>query len=355
MSEFDVGLIGAGHISETHLKAWQRARGCRVTGIFDLDRESAQRRAERFGIDRVYDDLDAMLDAVQVVDICTPPATHAGLLRQAAERRLHILVEKPVVIWAAEWDELKPLFEASPGKLGVLHNLQFARSVQLAKKWVAKGRIGRVLRLTRRFLTSPQGDRMLVGDRHWSHRLPGGRWFETLPHELYLIHSFIGALDLTHVEALSSNGAPAGAPADEVQLTFAGDGAMATVHYSANCRINHRSLSLHGEEGIIYLDILGDSASIHAHGDASWRRAAGNSLLDAGSDLLQSVPDRMAYFTERLRGASPHFKLIQHYAGWLHGEKDSPTPLDEIEYVVRNSERVGRAIDQRLEALGGAR
>ncbi|MEM7049134.1 MAG: Gfo/Idh/MocA family oxidoreductase [Acidobacteriota bacterium] len=351
MDILKVGLIGAGHISETHLKAWHRSQGCQVTDIFDLNREMAEERARRFRIERVHDRLEDLLDKVQVVDICTPPSTHGDLLRQAAERGLHILIEKPMVIWASEWEELAPLFARSPGKLAVLHNLKYARSVQNAKKWVDQGRIGRILRLTRRFLTHPESDRMLVGDRHWSHRLPGGRWFETLPHELYLIHSFLGPLGLAHVDALQTAAAPPGAPADEVQLTFTGRDAIATVHYSASCRLNHRSMTLYGEKGIIDIDLLGDSVKVLSHGDAQWRRAAGGTLLDAGSELVQSVPDRMAYFGERLQGASPHFKLIQDFAGYLHDRNPSPTPMDEVEYVVRHCEEVGRAIDARLESL----
>ena len=45
---------------------------------------------------------------------------------------------------------------------------------------VCSSRFGEVIRVQREFLTHPTTDRMLVGSAHWSHSLPGGRWFETI-------------------------------------------------------------------------------------------------------------------------------------------------------------------------------
>jgi hypothetical protein len=38
--------------------------------------------------------------------------------------------------------------------------------------------------------------------------------------------------------------------------------------------------------------------------------------------------------------------IIEEFANYLDGVGSAPTPLEEIEYVVRNCDRIGRAIDQ---------
>lgn len=351
MSKQTVGIVGCGKISAAHLKAWSRLEGFAIGGVFDVNRQLADERAREFSVGRVFETLDQLIEACSIVDVCTPPQTHAVISRQVLASGRHLLIEKPVVTEVADWDSLVELVKRSPGKLAVIHNLKFAHSVRQAKQWVDQGRIGEVLRIQREFLTSATTDRMLVGDKHWSHKLPGGRWFETLPHELYLTHWFAGALELDHVSVIHTPKAPAGAPADEVVAVLRGDHALATVHFSANCEQNRRVFTVQGSHGQIVVDILGDQATLSTTQDAKWKRAVGQQLLHAGRTLLHAVPDRSRYGLERLRGASPHSRAIEAFALEVQGRGEPATPFEEIDYVVRNCDRIGRAIDQQLMAL----
>jgi predicted dehydrogenase len=340
-----VGLVGAGHISRTHLAAWARAEGCNVVAVHDRDRDAAAGRASRFGIPRVAERLDELIEACDVVDICTPPQSHAPIVEQVIAADRHLLIEKPVVTDLADWQRLLPEIERRRVSLGVVHNLKFGRGVQRALRWVAGGRIGRVLRLKHEFLTHPEADRMLVAERHWSHDLPGGRWFETLPHALYLTHAFAGALDLDHVAAFATAQAPSGAPVDEVAITLKGERCIATIDYSAHCRINRRRLTVEGTDGSIEVDLLGDSAVLHRGRDAKWKRPWTLGLREAADVLAQWLPDRLGYLLDRGAGGNPHARLIRDFALHLRGSGPNPTPLDEVDYVIRMSDSVGRRID----------
>ena len=345
MSSLRVGLVGAGHISRTHLAAWRRAAGCTVVGLHDRDRDAARVRADAFRIPSVAEDLDELIEACDVVDVCTPPQSHAQIALRVVEAGRHLLIEKPVVTELADWQQLRPEIERRRVSLGVVHNLKFGRGVQRALRWVAEGKIGRVLRLKREFLTHPEADRMLVAERHWSHDLPGGRWFETLPHALYLTHAFAGALGLDHVAAFATPEAPSGAPVDEVAITLRGHGCIATIDYSAHCQANRRRLTVEGTEGAIEIDVLGDSAVLHRGRDAKWKRPWTAGLWETGDVLAQWLPDRVGYLLDRARGGTPHSRLIQGFALHLQGAGPNPTPLDEVDYVIRMSDSVGRAID----------
>ena len=350
MTVMKVGLVGCGAIAPAHLRGWQRAEGFAIGGVFDLDRELAAKRAKEFGVERIYDRMEQLIDDCDVVDVCTPPQTHAKIARPILEAGRHLMIEKPVVIDVAEWDGLVAAVKRSAGKLAVIHNLKFAQSTRQAKAWVDEGRIGKILRIQREFLTSPSTDRMLVGDKHWSHRLPGGRWFETMPHELYLTHWFVGALELAGVAICSTPKAPPGAPADEVAITLRGPEALATIQFSANCESNRRVFTVQGSHGQIVVDILSDQASLITARDAKWKRAVGRPVLAAGQMLLRAVPDRSRYGWQHLRGESPHVRAIDSFARELRGEGEAATPFDEVDYVVRNCEQIGREIDRQVAA-----
>jgi predicted dehydrogenase len=347
-----VGVVGCGQISGAHLRAWKKTDGFAVAGVFDLNRELAQKRAAEYGVPRIFDTVDQLLAECDVVDVCTPPHTHARLARDVLAAGRHLLIEKPVVIEVTDWEGIVAAASSSTGKLAVIHNLKFAQGVRTAKQWVDQGRIGDVIRVQREFLTSAATDRMLVGDKHWSHKLPGGRWFETLPHELYLTHWFAGPLELASVAITHTERAPSGAPADEVAITLRGERALGTIHFSAHCEVNRRVFTVQGTHGHISVDILSDQASLVTIKDGKWKRAVGQPVLAAGQTLLGAVSDRSRYGLDRLRGESPHSRVIRAFAQYVRGHGDAPTPMDEIDYVVRHGDKIGRTIDAQLRAMG---
>jgi predicted dehydrogenase len=350
MSESSVGLVGCGVISKAHLAAWAKTPGFKVKGVFDTNREQADTRARQFGIGRIFEQLDHLIAECDVVDVCTPPSSHANIAQCALEHRRHIVMEKPMVTDIGDWHRLSKLATSAATRIAVIHNLKFAHSVRTAKRWLDEGRIGRLIRIQREFLTNPSTDRMLVGDSHWSHKLPGGRWFETLPHELYLTHWFAGPLELDSVTTQCSIDAPPGAPADEVMIAMRGNHCIATFHFSANCRENRRNIVLQGTEGRIVVDLLSDFANITSLKDSTWRRAVGRAIIEAGQTLVRGAGDRGRYGVQRVRGESPHCRIIQSLAKSLRGEGEEPTPLDEIDYVVINSDRIGKEIDRQVAA-----
>lgn len=354
MEKLKVGIVGCGVISGAHIKAWRKTETCRVEGVFDVGKELAEKRAKEFQISRVFENLDDLIEACDVVDICTPPHTHAEIAIKTVRAGKHLLIEKPLVTQIGEWDELQKEAERTQANITVIHNLKFSHSVQQAKKWIDEGRIGKVFSMARQFLTSPENDRMLVGNTHWSHKLPGGRWFETMPHELYLFHYLVGPLELKNVAALHTPKAPAGAPADEVLITMQNDECIATIQFSANCQMNKRMLYIYGTKGIITVDILSDYVFLTESSDAKWKRAVGLSAIDAGAALMRTIPDRSHYALRHGRGDTPHSNIITAFDRFIAGKGPAPTPMDEVDYVVRNCDRIGKEIDRQIGVAAAA-
>jgi len=346
----NIGIVGCGVISVTHLKAWSKVESARVRGVFDLNRPLAEKRSREFGSVEVYDELDRLIEDCDVLDVCTPPQTHAAIAMQVVEAGRHLLIEKPLVTSLDDWERLSELIARSPVNVAVVHNLKFVRSVQQAYSWVQEGKIGDVIAVSRQFLTNRTTDRMLDGRGHWSHQLPGGRWFETLPHELYLTHMFAGPLELSNVTAVRTENPPPGVHADEVLITLQGPRSIATVHYSGNCALNRRMLHVYGTAGMITVDLLSDAAHLSRIADSRSGRAVGRLFLEGAQTVRRMVPDRIGYAYRHAVGKPPHAAIIDAFSAYLDGQGPAPTPIEEVDYVVRNCDLIGRAIDSQVKA-----
>ena len=101
-----VGIVGCGLISEAHIKAWKKTPGFAVRGVIDTNTEQARKRAGEYQIETVYDRLDQLIAECDVVDVCTPPQSHAAIALQAVAGGRHLVMEKPVVTDVADWEKL---------------------------------------------------------------------------------------------------------------------------------------------------------------------------------------------------------------------------------------------------------
>ena len=350
MTQLTVGILGCGHIAPTHVRAWRKDPRFCVGGVFDLDRELASGLASRIADGVVFNSVEQLISESDVVDICTPPATHFPLIEAAIAERKHIVVEKPVVIDPEEWTRLLALLEHHPASFSVIHHMKFARAVRTARKWLDEGRLGRLLRIETYFSTHSDVDRMLGGKPHWSHGLPGGRWFETLPHNLYLTHYLAGPLRFDAVTATRTERAPGGVGADEIIVSLAGTETLATIHFSANCHHNYRWAVLIGSKGVVRIDLLSGALAFDRVPDSRATRVAGRLFLSALAALARAPADRALYLRDRAARWTPHARFVEHLGDHLCASSGPPTPMEEIQYTVENCYRIGAAIDDWVRA-----
>jgi myo-inositol 2-dehydrogenase/D-chiro-inositol 1-dehydrogenase len=92
-----IGFVGIGWIAGTHMDALSQLEDAQPVAFCDLDSERANRAAARFG-GRAYTDWRAMLGAepLDALYICLPPYAHDGIEIEAAQRGIHLFIEKPV-------------------------------------------------------------------------------------------------------------------------------------------------------------------------------------------------------------------------------------------------------------------
>lgn len=94
-----VGFVGAGGIATAHLNALQAVDDVQITAVADIDRERAESAAARF-VAKAYSDHHDMLRAekLDALYVCVPPYAHDDQEIMAAEKGIHLFVEKPVAV-----------------------------------------------------------------------------------------------------------------------------------------------------------------------------------------------------------------------------------------------------------------
>ena len=144
--DYRIGVLGSGFIiSECHLVSYQK-QGYNPVAIASRTKANAEKAAERFGIETVYDDYEALLDdaSIEVLDIAVPPQQQPGLIRAACERGTAkaILAQKPLALDLAEGRALVEACEAAGILLAVNQNMRHDPSIRAGKGLLESGQIG---------------------------------------------------------------------------------------------------------------------------------------------------------------------------------------------------------------------
>lgn len=92
-----VGFVGTGGIAQQHFSRLEKVPEAQVVAVCDIDAGRAERAADRFGA-RVHLNARDMLEAEQLdaLYVCVPPFAHGDVELEAARRRIHLFVEKPI-------------------------------------------------------------------------------------------------------------------------------------------------------------------------------------------------------------------------------------------------------------------
>jgi predicted dehydrogenase len=96
MAQLRIGIVGSRFAAHLHLLAYRRVHGAdvRLAGVTSPTAERREAFARESGA-TAYPDLAALLPHVDVVDVCSPPATHEAVALQAIEAGKHVVIEKP--------------------------------------------------------------------------------------------------------------------------------------------------------------------------------------------------------------------------------------------------------------------
>jgi predicted dehydrogenase len=96
MASLRIGMVGSRFAAHLHLLAYRRVYGvdAKLVAVTSPTAERRDAFAKETGT-TAYPSVAAMLPHVDVVDVCSPPATHEPVALEALDAGKHVFIEKP--------------------------------------------------------------------------------------------------------------------------------------------------------------------------------------------------------------------------------------------------------------------
>jgi predicted dehydrogenase len=255
MSAGRVGIVGAGTIGRTHLKAYREA-GATPVAVTDIDQQAARVLAAEFGV-AAYPDLATMVEVgdLDAVSVCTPPAGHQQAAIQALQAGIPVLCEKPMARTPADCAAMIDAAERSGTLLTVGFCHRFQPEVETLRALLRDGRIGTPLTFRNRFSGPLDGV-----ENRWFSRADvagGGVLMDTSVHSVDLFRYLIGEID--QLAAVTATTHTDRGPALEVEDTAilavrSGHGVVGVIEASWRTAPGEAVISVCGTQGRLDFD-----------------------------------------------------------------------------------------------------
>jgi 1,5-anhydro-D-fructose reductase (1,5-anhydro-D-mannitol-forming) len=316
------GIVGLGWAAVDFVApAMVKSPGSQLAACLGSSVDKGRVFAERFGVERVHSDLEALMHDpdVDAVYIALPNAMHHAAVLAAARGKKHVLCEKPFAMTVAHAREMVTACHAAGVILRTGHQLRLDASIGRAREIARSGRLGRLVAIS---IERASG----LGSRT-SWRLDvaqSGVIFDVGVHLLDLIQ-WLSGHPFVEVSAFSHPDRRRGEPDDTVTVLGRLDGdCHAMARATREVASAENNLIIEGSEATLITSAL---------------RFAGEHVV--------RVRDRMGLTEERFP-ASPAYELeIVAFEGELRGE---PSPLpngqDSVQ-TVAVTQAVLQAIDER--------
>ena len=139
----NVGIVGLGQ-GTSHLAAFNSLPQSRVLGVADLRQDLRAQIAARYGIERQYASLDALLEDkdIQLVVIATPDHLHGQHVIQALEAGKHVLSEIPMATTIEECQQIIDITKRTGLKYQMGNQVRHAHCLQDVHTFISNGDMG---------------------------------------------------------------------------------------------------------------------------------------------------------------------------------------------------------------------
>lgn len=249
MKEYNWAVLGAGVIANETAAAMAK-NGRRLYAVGNRTHEKAVAFAEKYGIEKVYDDFNDMFTDpdVDIIYITTPHNTHIDFMKKSIENKKHILVEKSITLNSNELSEAVKLARKNGVVIGEAMTIYHMPIFKELKKILDSDELGRVNLITANFGSFKPYD---MNNRFFNRNLAGGAMLDIGVYALSFVRYFFDSSPNNTLSQVKY--APTGVDEQSGLLLMNDEGQMASVMLSLHSKQPKRAM-ISCERG--YIEIM---------------------------------------------------------------------------------------------------
>ena len=302
------GILGFGHHAAKRLmKGFREAKDSKPVGLWRRDATKAVEDARKYSIPHIFETPEDLCASREIdsVFVVSPDALHLPHVKLAAKHGKAVLCEKPLGMNASEVEEMVAASETAGVRFGVAQNMRYNRSLELMRKWIAEGRIGKPVLAHAEFAYSAAGS-----PRTWIYDPSlacGGPIGDVGIHCIDGLRFVLGT-DVTAVSTLAHGDAASGKVESYAVMGLdLASGAMATV--TTTTRAEYRTVvEVTGETGTILCE---NGLTVDFPVDVVFRR---------GADVIAS---------ETVSNEDAYSLMLDGFSAWVEGKETYLAPASD--------------------------
>jgi len=250
--------VGFGSIAEhSHLPAWQSLPHIEIVAVADVAASRRDRVRALLPQAELFETSETLIGqaGLDIVDICTPPASHAALLLAACARAIpDIVCEKPLVLTQEEYRRVAQARNRSGSRIVSVNNWVHSDLNRHVSAVLRSGTIGSVRKID---VTIGRPD-CALGNEGWNPRwrtslshAGGGIILDHGWHQIYLLMGWMGSRP-TRVSAHTRTANSVHLPVeDEARIELAFPGGRGTIELKWTTQRRTNEGTIEGDHGVI--------------------------------------------------------------------------------------------------------
>ncbi|MFZ0492724.1 MAG: Gfo/Idh/MocA family oxidoreductase [Acidimicrobiia bacterium] len=295
------GLVGAGRIAQAYAQALQSTELVEMVGVVDVRGEAGSALAGQLGCPALTSH-EALVDSVEAVLVCTPPASHPSIAVDFLGSGVHVMSEKPLANSIDEAVKMVDAANTSGALLTMASKFRYVDDVVRAKSIMASGILGEIILFENSFAS-----RVDMASR-WNAQPSvsgGGVLIDNGTHSVDIARLFLGPI--TAVMAAEGKRVQTVDVEDTVQLFLrSSGGARATIDLSWSV----------DKERDNYIDIYGSEGTIRiGWKESKYRQMSSPNWVPFGSgyDKIGALRAQVENFCGAIRGTE-HLRITSRDA-----------------------------------------
>ena len=338
-----LGIIGAGAIAQSYIKALEVCPVGKLTAIADLRTDVAKAVSESAQCRSYASHLElAEGKECDAVIICTPPSAHSDIAQAFLERGIPVLCEKPLSTDSATARSVCEQARRQGVGLAMASKFRYVEDVIRAKSIVASGLVGEVILVENTFAATVDMSRRWNSDPAIS---GGGVLIDNGTHSVDIIRYLIGPIvELTAFEGKRVQKLPV---EDTVTLFMRTEGgADATIDLSWSINKEQDSyIRVYGSHGIVQV----------GWGASRYRQLTSQDwiVFGRGYDKIAAFRGQLANFCNHVRNGEPLLISPEDAIASVEVIQAAYQALHKRQWVSLRSTRTRGAVLQMASAQAG--